>query len=83
MKAKFWGIYHTKNAISPRSLHFSKWDAEQQSRADWFIRRVELTIKTGTSYEICYHEYKHLTGKPKDMSKKEFDYYQNLPSKLQ
>lgn len=75
-----WGVYHTERSIRPRSLHFSKWDAKNASRSDWFIRRVELKIKTGTSYEICYHEYKHLNSVLDfdPVSKEEKDYYEKL-----
>lgn len=76
MKIKMWGVYHKEKSIRPRSLHFSKWDAKTACRNDWFIRRVELTIQTGTSYEICFHSYKHLDYDP--MSKKEKDYYEKL-----
>lgn len=60
MRVKMWAVYHSKNMKMPRSIHFSKWDARNACREDWIIKRVEVVRKSGTTYEITYHEYKHL-----------------------
>lgn len=60
MKKLMWAVFNTRHSKTPRSIHFSKWDARSSCRKDWDIKRVEVDFRSEVAYDIYHHEYKKI-----------------------